>query len=286
MRVSTVYVVAWSMLAVLSAGYLGLWVAQPEVLARWRIAPAERVMLGEAHLKDDIERLTLRIAELEARERSLTETVERLRPKTAAADDAPAAKVAAAVPPAEAAKSEAAKPEDGAVTVADAQRALTAPARPPLRVLNAEAPPVVSAIETGALPKAAEPAAPRVVAKAQPPARPVRQAVVEPKAGEPKAIEPKAPEAKAPERTGGVGVQLGGGTTLDALRLNWSLMSEQNEDLRRLEPRYTTSDAQGTLPYRLQAGPLPTREDAVKVCAELISRGMPCRVGSFGGSAL
>jgi hypothetical protein len=169
--------------------------------------------------------------------------------------------------------------------LADAQRLPGSPARPSLRVLSAEGPPLVSAIETGALAKTGDPATPRAVAKVQTPPRPVRQTAAVPVA-ETKPGEAKSPEAQAPERTGAVGVQLGGGTTLDALRLNWSLMSEQNEDLRRLEPRYTTSDAQGTMPYRLQAGPLPTREDAVKVCAELISRGLPCRVGSFNGSAL
>jgi SPOR domain len=64
-------------------------------------------------------------------------------------------------------------------------------------------------------------------------------------------------------------VQLAAGPSLDALRLSWSLLRERHGPaLGSLQARYLPPRAEGG-PYRLLAGPLPTKADADKVCADL-----------------
>jgi hypothetical protein len=80
-------------------------------------------------------------------------------------------------------------------------------------------------------------------------------------------------------------VELSSGPSLDALRLNWSLLADQNgAALKNLEPRYTNA-GEGQ-PYQLVAGPIDTPEEAARVCAQLKAKRVACRVTGFGGNAL
>lgn len=82
-----------------------------------------------------------------------------------------------------------------------------------------------------------------------------------------------------------VALELASGPSLDALRLNWSLLSEKHgASLKNLEARYTNA-GEGQ-PYQLVAGPLATPEEASKVCAQLKAKKVACRVTGFGGNAL
>jgi len=73
------------------------------------------------------------------------------------------------------------------------------------------------------------------------------------------------PEVKPAKPT--YSVQLGAGPSLDALRLRWSDLSEKHSALALLKPRFVPPKA-GSSTYRLIAGPLPSKADADKVCAD------------------
>jgi hypothetical protein len=108
---------------------------------------------------------------------------------------------------------------------------------------------------------------------------------------------PVAPSAPAPVAFGPavvkaepkpLGVQLGSALTLDALRLNWSLLTESNSDtLKTLSPRYTASGTpEAGEVYDLVAGPVKSAADGKRICKALAARGVDCRVGPMAGSAL
>jgi hypothetical protein len=84
-----------------------------------------------------------------------------------------------------------------------------------------------------------------------------------------------------------VAIHLGSGSSLDALQLNWSLLTEQHLSvLQNLEPRYQTVGAGDALTYRLLAGPIATVAEAKRVCALLRAKNVACGVGPFGGDVL
>ena len=64
-------------------------------------------------------------------------------------------------------------------------------------------------------------------------------------------------------------VQLATGPSLDALRMNWLALRDQHGDaLASLQPRFIAPRS-GNGPYRLVAGPLPSKADADQVCVEM-----------------
>jgi hypothetical protein len=105
---------------------------------------------------------------------------------------------------------------------------------PPAAATPPAAPPK---LETGSIP-----AAPPTITFGEPEVTPVRQAYT---------------------------VQLGIGPSLDALRMSWLALRDQHGDaLASLQPRFV-APRNGTGPYRLVAGPLTSKADADKVCAEM-----------------
>ena len=83
-------------------------------------------------------------------------------------------------------------------------------------------------------------------------------------------------------------VQLASGSTLDAIKLSWSLLAEQHADtLHALQPRYTASGTeQAGQTFDLVAGPVKTAADAKRICKALAARGTDCKVAPFAGEAL
>ncbi|TMJ76145.1 MAG: SPOR domain-containing protein [Alphaproteobacteria bacterium] len=64
-------------------------------------------------------------------------------------------------------------------------------------------------------------------------------------------------------------VQLGAGPSLDALRMSWRALRDQHGDaLASMQPRYV-APRNGNGPYRLVAGPLTSKAEADKVCADM-----------------
>lgn len=82
-------------------------------------------------------------------------------------------------------------------------------------------------------------------------------------------------------------VQLASGTTLDAIKLSWSLLADQHADaLRNLQPRYSASGTeQAGQTFDLVAGPVKTAADAKRICKALAARGTDCRIAPYQGDA-
>jgi SPOR domain len=152
----------------------------------------------------------------------------------------------------------------------------SAPAAPPPAPAAQPAPVVAaSPIVTGSLPPTdAAPAPAKAAASAR-----ARPATV---AAQPKR-QPGTATA-APAATGArFGVQLGSDASLDEARATWAVSSGRAPSLEQLQPRVVEMDALGSRSYRLSAGPLPSRAEAQKVCAELKASGIACRVGGYAG---
>lgn len=83
------------------------------------------------------------------------------------------------------------------------------------------------------------------------------------------------------------GIVIGNGSSLDSLRLSWSLLADRHAaTLGKLQPRYTTSvDANG-LSYDLVAGPVKSVAEAKKLCKDLVAKAIACRVSDYAGDAL
>jgi hypothetical protein len=81
-------------------------------------------------------------------------------------------------------------------------------------------------------------------------------------------------------------VQLAAGPSLDALKLSWSLLAERHGAiLATLQPRFVPPRNEGG-PYRLVAGPLPSKADADKVCADMGVGRTACFSTTFIGQPL
>lgn len=86
---------------------------------------------------------------------------------------------------------------------------------------------------------------------------------------------------------GPMALQLGSAPSLDALRLNWAMLSERHRSvLDGLDARYQSAGTDGTPTYRLLAGPVANAEEAKRLCAVLRAKRVACGTGSFSGNAL
>jgi hypothetical protein len=97
-----------------------------------------------------------------------------------------------------------------------------------------------------------------------------------------------------PEITGSVtktefGIDLGGETSLDALRARWTtIKGNHGAALNGLYPvvRVREGSRPGTVELHLIAGPVPNANTAAKVCANLQKTGTPCQTSEFDGQKL
>ena len=81
-------------------------------------------------------------------------------------------------------------------------------------------------------------------------------------------------------------VQLAAGPSLDALRLSWNLLRERHGSaLGPLQPRFVSPRTAGG-PYRLLAGPLPSKADADKVCTDMGVSRKGCFTTAYVGEPL
>jgi hypothetical protein len=119
----------------------------------------------------------------------------------------------------------------------------------------------------------------RIVSVVETP-KPEQPAAAEPAEAAPKLETGSIPAASPPAITFGApqvtpakqqtyAVQLGAGPSLDALRMSWLALRDQHGDaLGTLQPRFVAPRG-GSGPYRLVAGPLPSKADAEKVCTDM-----------------
>ncbi len=83
-----------------------------------------------------------------------------------------------------------------------------------------------------------------------------------------------------------VGIELASATSVDALRLSWSVLADRHNALKNLEARYVAGGETDAPSYDLVAGPFKSAAEARKACKALQAEGSPCKVGVFSGNAL
>ena len=95
------------------------------------------------------------------------------------------------------------------------------------------------------------------------------------------------PQGPPAETRNMIGVQIATGPSVDSLRLSWTLLSERHADsFRALEPRYAAEGEGPNRSYSLIVGPMPTVDEARRLCEDLSLKATPCRVSQFTGDAL
>ena len=160
-------------------------------------------------------------------------------------------------------------------------------------------PAIVAAIETSGpapKPETAE-ALPEVTASIPqetplPPSRPAEESNPEDTAAaspaEP-APPPMTQASAAPEKRVVHGVDLGGATSIDKVRILWrALQANEATLLRGLRPivQVTGTRRGGQLDVRLIAGPLANDAAAAKLCSELLNAGRYCEPAAYRGQRL
>ena len=275
----TAYAILWLVLAGLALGYLVVLSANPAMIAELTGArrsddasehaetqesiatlSAEMRALHESfgEMRRELGDVKSEIAARAERENELNVRLAALETSAAATAEALAAQTAAAKAAttktaAKDAKKEAAKTASDAKKAAQAAAAPAA-AKPAPSAAPAQTPAAGTTLETGSVEGGG--------------VSPFGPAVVKP--------------AKRP-----IGLSLGSGPSVNSLRLNWSVLADQNADtLRSLQPHYVTGINGSDLTFELIAGPVSSTAEATRICNELIQRGNACRVGELAGTAL
>jgi hypothetical protein len=294
-RFATIYAGVWALLAACALAYMTTLALQPNLIASLGTAspgadtPAAQLPIARfatdisglrqavGDIQRDVAALRTTVATETLRNKEVSDRLvaveERTRPAAVAEATPPSAPKTTAQRVADARAQKAAeKAAEKAAAAAQVAPVAAAPGQTPAEnaasaaaqftVLNAPSLPS-SAIATGSLPqtKPAQgvPAPPAAVSGFGPGAVKI--------AGAPSAVE------------------LTTGPSLDALRLNWSMLQERHaSSLKNYEARYMNA-GEGE-PYQLVAGPISSPEEAARVCAQLKAKRVTCRVTGFGGNAL
>jgi hypothetical protein len=83
------------------------------------------------------------------------------------------------------------------------------------------------------------------------------------------------------------GIDIGGGPSLQSLRVRWNTLSAAHPELfAGLEPVASIKDIPNRIELRLVAGPLPQPEMAVQLCASLAVSRIACQPTFFQGQRL
>lgn len=260
------YVLGWAVLALAALLYLGTLAFWPDLLARSgedadlaqaqrtaskALADSQALRQSVAHLQIEMARLRGDVRASEDLGKGLLQRVAALEERSpqlpAAAEPVPASTGPAIKKAAEPAKgAEQRQKPNGAEAKASSSDRL----------------------ETGSV---ATPAAAAAIAPA-----------ADSKGGTPVAFGPASVKTAQP-----VGIQIASGPSVDALRQMWSLLSDTHPDpLKGMETRYRASPNTSKPGYDLVAGPIQSQAEARKVCKDLQSRGVACRVAAFAGEAL
>jgi hypothetical protein len=257
------YVLGWAALAVGALAYLGTLALRPDLIARSGedvdVVQAQRTAakaLAEAQaVRQSIAQVQLEMARLRADVRASEDLGKGLLQRVATLEDR-------SLQPA---------PEPTPVATAPAGKKAPEPAKAPEQRqkpgAEAKAPPGANRIETGSV------ATPAAAAAAAP-------------AGEGGGAAPVAfgPAVVKPQP---VGLQIASAPSVDALRLMWNLLSENHPDpLKSMETRYAANANAATPGFDLVVGPIKSQAEARKVCKDLQSRGVTCRVAAFAGESL
>lgn len=300
-RILTPYVLVWVAAAGLATVYLALLGLQPDFFARFaqdnsdveqQLTETKRDMtrafadldplkstVGEMRL--DVANLKMAAKESLARDADLEGRVSALesgsrRPEVARIGEATTASASAAPPPPaptraprEAAASE---PAPGPVKVVPPLP--SGPAPKDAQVING-APKRAAPIETSSI-EGSE-------ANAQAPNTPAPKT----QAAKTQVAVVKPPKPAAAAKPAPVGVLLATGPSVDALRLNWSILTDRHADsVKNLQPRYIIGGSTDQRTYSLVAGPIGSTEKAKSLCQAMAQKGLSCEVSAFRGNAL
>lgn len=253
------YLLTWGILAVGGLAYLGSLAWQPDFLfaptpsqmtepdpglraATRALAELGTVRRTIGDMQRDLGQVRETLEQREARERDLQSRVAQIEERVSTP---PVASAAEPEGPTRLKVVEKAKEKDKARKSAEyrSPRIITVPetAPAPVPTMPAAPPAAVApppaAIETGSIPT--------------PPTVVFGEAVVTPASRRPYAV------------------QLAAGPSVDAIRLSWNLLVERHTALGVLQPHVVPPKADGTGRFRLMAGPLATKADAEKVCADM-----------------
>ena len=303
-RFANVYASVWAILALLALVYMVTLAVNPSLIGSWIPERSDHEtnegQRSAARFATDISGLKQSVGDIQremtslrttviasvTRDKALSERVtlleERAKPLVAAELTPPAVPKTLAQRQAEARAQKAA--EKAAVTVPPAASAAIIAAPPAAASTGAETSsptPEALASRFTVLNAPNNPIATGSIF--QPPA----QGVPAPPAATQAAVTfgPGSIKAAPAAAVGPVGVEIANGPSLDALRLNWSLLAERHSpQLKNLEARYTSA-GEGQ-PFQLLAGPITSQDEAKRVCAQLQAKRVACRVTGFGGNAL
>ncbi len=280
-RTFTPYVKVWTGLAALSVVYLGLVVTQPATVASVLGTP-DHAAYGDAGpetlaetaaevrtLRDTIDLFRNELIEMRAQVSNQTDVTSELLSRVATLETSP----------------------DGAQRVAEANapqgQDTAAGQQPPTETAALPAPIRKNAGETSKAAKQAEAKAKSQVETGSVTA-PAAGAGSEITFGTPVVKQAARPPSDPPPGTRNmIGVQIATGPSVDSLRLSWTLLSERHADsFRALAPRYVASGSGPNESYDLIVGPMPTVDEARRLCEDLSLKATPCRVSHFTGDAL
>lgn len=288
-RTFTPYVTVWTMLAALSAMYLGLLAAQPAMVAGV-LGAADRTAHGDAGpetlaetaaevrtLRDTIDLFRNELIEMRAQVSNQTDVTSELLSRVASLEASPEGSARVA---------EANGPHGQHADRPHGQEAASGQ-QPPTETAALPAPIRKNAGETSKAAKQAEAKAKSRVETGSV-AAPATGAGSEITFGAPVVKQAATPPSDPPPGTRNmIGVQIATGPSVDSLRLSWTLLSERHADsFRALVPRYVASGSGPDQSYDLIVGPMPTVDEARRLCEDLALKATPCRVSQFTGDAL
>jgi hypothetical protein len=96
----------------------------------------------------------------------------------------------------------------------------------------------------------------------------------------------KSAAATAAAKPAQVGLLLGSAPSVDAVKLNWSILNDRHADaVRDLHPRYVAQGKGAERTYALLAGPVASPEQAKTLCKLMVDRGFACEVSTYRGTA-
>lgn len=272
-RTFTPYVKLWCMLAAMSLVYLGVLAAQPSHLGSGAHTAEAGDDLNEAvaevrTLRSTLDMFRNELIEMRAQVSNQTDVTSDLISRVATIESAPGTQQSTA----DAATvinntndgdgSEPAAPAAGNQT---RTAAVPAPVRKSARVAAREQ----RGVETGSL------------------SSPATRAGSDITFGPPVVKQTAKDQGPPPGTRNMIGVEIATGPSVDSLRLSWTLLSERHADsFRALQPRYAATGEGPNQSYSLIVGPMPTADEARRLCEDLSLKATPCRVSQFTGDAL
>jgi len=92
--------------------------------------------------------------------------------------------------------------------------------------------------------------------------------------------------ATAAAKPSQIGLLLGSAPSVDAVKLNWTILNDRHADaVRNLHPRYVAQGKGAERSYALLAGPVASPEQAATLCKLMADRGVACEVSTYRGTA-